>query len=358
MNTGRKHFHTLNALRFFAFFLVFLHHTNFNESPIIKYISNSGRISVSFFFVLSGFLITYILLYEKTTTKTISLRNFFARRILRIWPLYYAMILLAYLTPHLLIFLNLPFSNYGYEPNWLVSVSFLENYKMMFSHNNPNVSPLGIMWSLCIEEHFYILWGLVLFFLPVKKMPLLIVLSIITANLSRFTYIRLGFAPSDIFSNIDYFAYGAIPAYIFIFRQDILRRIETIPLTIKYFILVSTIAIVFILPNISFSWLYMLSPFLLGILFSTVILFTLTPSNNIYINDSRILSRLGIYTYGLYLYHTIIINFLLQIRSSLPFEISLLATVILSFIISLLISIVSYHVFEKQFLKLKRYFYK
>ena len=168
---SRKHFHTFDALRFFAFLLVFLLHLPKTGKTYIDFFLKSGGIGVIFFFVLSGFLITYILLYEKKHQNKISLKKFFARRILRIWPLFYLMIAFAYLSPYISNALNLPISNQGYKPNLLTSIFFGENYKMMITNTFPDWVPLRVMWSLCIEEHFYILWAVLLYFISIKKMP-------------------------------------------------------------------------------------------------------------------------------------------------------------------------------------------
>ena len=84
LNTSRRYFHTFDALRFFSFLLVFFQHLPGSGFRIVDFFQKSGEVGVSFFFVLSGFLITYILLYEKTTKEKIKLKNFFIRRILRI----------------------------------------------------------------------------------------------------------------------------------------------------------------------------------------------------------------------------------------------------------------------------------
>ena len=98
-----------------------------------------------------------------------------------------------------------------------------------------------------------------------------------------------------------------------------------------------------------------LSPFILGLLFSVTILFTLG-NNSIHINNNLWFSKLGIYTYGLYLYHTIIILLLIQVFKYLSFSNWYLLG-ITSLIMTIGISIISYHLFEKQFLKLKRHFH-
>lgn len=356
MITPRRHFHTFDALRFFSFLLVFLTHIPIPANSVFTFFSKSGGIGVSFFFVLSGFLITYILLYEKKMKNKISLKNFFLRRILRIWPLFYAMILFSFLTPYILDLFGFTYSDDGYEPQWLISLFFLENYKMMITGSHPNVSPLMIMWSLCVEEHFYILWGIILYFISIKRVPFLIIFSLVLANITRIFYFHYNINTLDILSNIDFFAYGAIPAYFLINKDNIIKQIGNIPLSIKYSFLFTTLCLIFILPNMEGTLLHLLLPTIFGISFSCIIFFTLPEENSIYISDSNVLSRLGKYTYGLYLFHIIIINLLIQIIPVLPFDMKWIVVGIISLFLTILISIISYNVFEKQFLKLKKYF--
>jgi len=354
MNRRRKHFHTFDALRFFSFLLVFLHHSPVPASSWFAYLSRSGGVGVVFFFVLSGFLITYILIDEKVSNGSISLKKFYVRRILRIWPLFYAMLLLAFITPYLLDALHMKYSNEGYRPDWLMSALFLENYKMMITGSFPNVSPLGVMWSLCIEEHFYLVWGILISVIAVKRIPIVILGSILLANICRIIYIDRGLATIDLFTNIDYFAFGAIPAYLLVVRNDLMVRLETFHPVVKYVVVAVTLVITFAQPNIKQQWVEIGSPLLLGTFFSLTILFTLPATNHFKIGDNTWVSRLGVYTYGLYLFHTIIINFF---KHTKMIAFGWLVFLIISLAVTILVSVLSYHIFEKQFLKLKTYFY-
>lgn len=357
----KRHFQTLDALRFFAFFKVFLFHLPIAAFPVFSFLKAGGGIGVTFFFVLSGFLITYIILEEKDQTGKLNLYHFFARRILRIWPLYYFMIAFAFCTPLILSLLNLQSSDTGYKPDWFMSLTFLENYKMIFAHDQPNVSPLNVMWSLCIEEHFYIVWGLTLFLIRIEKVPVLIISAIIIANVSRYVFYINGLSFLDLLTNFDFFAFGAIPAYILVKKEKFYGWIDQLHFVYKISLIILILTYIIISPHLIMPLKDLTEPTIYGVFFSLIIFLIASGQNRFRIGDNNILSRLGIFTYGLYLFHTIIINLLGRISQKLNFSLDqLLYAIIFSvvaFFITVLVSVLSYYMFEKQFLKLKKYFY-
>ena len=361
-SSSRRHFHTFDALRFLAFFKVFLLHVPIVAFPWFNFIRAGGGIGVQFFFVLSGFLITYIIIEEKERTGHLNLRNFFVRRILRIWPLYYLMVLVAYATPYVLErFLHLSSSGEGYEPNIWMSVFFLENYKMMATHQHANVSPLSVMWSLCIEEHFYIVWGLLLYFIRVRHLPVVIITSILTGIICRLIYVQNDIPTSDLFTNIDLFAFGALPAYFLVTqRLKTEEFIAGIPLAIKWIFIAMLLAMVLICSQYKKDAEFIGLTSLLGFGFCVLIALILPEANRLKVSDSNLISKMGVYTYGLYLYHTLVINLLKQVFTRQQWRLDQPGWTVTFFALALLLSVLcsylSYHLYEKYFLRLKKYF--
>jgi peptidoglycan/LPS O-acetylase OafA/YrhL len=170
-----RYFQNLDSLRFIAASLVMIHHAeqfkqlaglpNCWTSPIIFAI---GVQAVQFFFVLSGFLITYLLLKERSRTGTVDIKGFYRRRILRIWPLYYVTVALAFFLVPALHFGPGGIQYYQQElhahfwENLFYFVVFLPNLQL--AYYTPVLAGAQC-WSLGVEEQFYMFWpALIKFF--------------------------------------------------------------------------------------------------------------------------------------------------------------------------------------------------
>jgi peptidoglycan/LPS O-acetylase OafA/YrhL len=154
----------LDGLRGIAIIAVMLFHA---ESLWFK----GGFIGVDIFFVLSGFLITSILIQEFDEAGTINLKNFYMRRILRLAPA----LLLLLVVYCLIIFFLKKDNAINYYIDALISLFYLSNWARAFDCHPPDL--LGHTWSLSIEEQFYILWSIVLLMLlRLKKSRWLVLL--------------------------------------------------------------------------------------------------------------------------------------------------------------------------------------
>jgi peptidoglycan/LPS O-acetylase OafA/YrhL len=143
-------------LRAFAIGAVLLVHTNFGFGvPALDKARSYGWLGVDLFFVISGYLITSILLQSREQPHYF--RNFYARRGLRIWPLYYLLILFVFvLSPHLGVWAH----QQGLDPKenrWPYYLFYLQNLR----YATLGSFALVITWSLCIEEQFYMVWPVV-----------------------------------------------------------------------------------------------------------------------------------------------------------------------------------------------------
>ncbi|CUI40541.1 O-acetyltransferase OatA [Achromobacter xylosoxidans] len=193
----------LNALRALSVALVIMSHVGILaavSSPALKsfFTVFNAFTGVMFFFVISGFLITTLLIAEKERTGTIGIKNFFARRALRILPLYYLALLIAAL-----------FGFFGVQK---IPVEALINgvtYTYNFVQQKHNVGFLSHLWSLAVEEQFYLIWPF-LFLLMIGKPWRLVVLCMV-CTLICYSVAR-SFNWYDPIHNIYYLGRWFIPA--------------------------------------------------------------------------------------------------------------------------------------------------
>ena len=162
----KVYFPNLNGLRFIAALLVVIHHVEqlklkfgFANNWHNPFVNISGRLGVLLFFVLSGFLITYLLLAEKKKTGTISIRKFYVRRALRIWPLYYLIVFLGLFILPEMSCLRMPEYTIEVKDNFLSKLSLfilmLPNLALVLFSPVPYLSQ---SWSIGVEEQFYLIW--------------------------------------------------------------------------------------------------------------------------------------------------------------------------------------------------------
>lgn len=166
MSIQKPYFANLDVLRFAAAFAVLIFHlgrdlnayfTSYAAYPSFKFIlriTDRGVLGVNFFFVLSGFLITYLMLWEVKSQHTFSYRNFLMRRTLRIWPLYFLIVLIG--------FAILPEIWDGYLTHHSASwyLLFLANFDEIRVGAFDSINFLTSPWSIAVEEQFYVVWGL------------------------------------------------------------------------------------------------------------------------------------------------------------------------------------------------------
>ena len=169
MITKQIYFPGLNGVRFCAAFLVMLDHLELFKSYFgfrmlwsESFSSYLGNLGVTIFFVLSGFLITYLLLTEKKQS-AISIKNFYMRRILRIWPLYFLIVVISFfIIPHIDIF-NVPVYSQPIHNSFTAKLTlFLFLLANVAFVAFPTVAFGNILWSVAVEEQFYLIWPFII----------------------------------------------------------------------------------------------------------------------------------------------------------------------------------------------------
>lgn len=376
LDTNKIFFPNLEGLRFFAFFVVFINHATGslgynNHSETFAYIRShffwNGDLGVSFFFVLSGFLITYLLLKEKDLTGTINIKNFYLRRILRIWPLYFLIVALCLLA--FPMFENIlpkwfPIGVSTAEINKWFYITFTGNFDYLY--NGINNFMIGILWSVSVEEQFYLFWPLIIALVPRKHLFKTFILIIIGSILFRF-YCAKGnpmIMKYHSLSSVSDLASGAVIAYLAL-KENVISWFEKIP---KYMILIVYLILFILVPMRFYIWKFGIhynhASSLMPVVFSSLFAFVIMEQNyakhSFYkISNWRIISSFGKYTYGMYCYHMIVFFIVLLAFHFMGINLNgmskytFLFVLLISFFLTLLVSELSYHYYESFFLKLK-----
>ena len=153
----------LDSIRAIAVILVLIWHWLPKTSILNTF--RTGPFGVTIFFVLSGFLITKILLDNRNNAERLNnskgtvLKSFYSRRILRIFPAYYLTVFLTLLL-HRKLGLSFPF------PEFLSSITYTSDFYVFELKKWPLLTPH--FWSLSVEEQFYLIWPLIILFIPKK----------------------------------------------------------------------------------------------------------------------------------------------------------------------------------------------
>ena len=367
---SHPYFENLTGLRAIGALSVFLFHAFLENSDnwgefyssstmqVITKIFSKGNYGVSLFFVLSGFLITYLLLHEAKVNKQINVFGFFMRRLLRIWPLYFLIVGFGFLIyPH--------FIGGVHTSNSPVMYSlFLSNFEEIFNGFRDPVNMLTITWSVSIEEQFYISWVLLMVLFPFMRkgkgfLPyflLLIVVSLVFRWYLRSDYTALYYHTCTVMSDL---AIGGILAYS-CFRYHIQQRLQQIPRSFNLIVYPLGIALIVGSRFVFQGDLIVIEKVVIGIFFAYIIFDQAFGKHSVLkVDKVPLLFQLGTISYGFYMYHIIVLHYL----HTLVFEHYLnesifyfLLYILLAFAFTYVISYLSYHYFEKPILRLKKSF--
>ena len=376
------YFKGFNGVRFIAASAVIVHHIEEYKSVFLfgredlwarPFAYQLGRLGVSLFFVLSGFLITYLLLAEKQKTGRIAIRKFYIRRVLRIWPLYFLVVGLGLVVWPLVPILQTPallgdvYDQFGLK--LLVYGLVLPNFALALFGNVPMVSHT---WSIGVEEQFYLMWPwLVMSNNP--KRTLKVVASVVGLLALWFLYERFVARPAYLGDDPDrspfvilaFFiaqfrigcmAIGGVGAWLLFSRNRVLSKLfqREVQLAV-YGILLLCISFSIRVPGFNYEFYALFFCFMLLNLAGN-------PASLVKL-DNPVTRFMGDISYGLYMYHPLLItlcmNSLLWMWPGLPVHgsnadpVFMMLLYVSSFVLTTLVAWLSYQYFEKPFLSLK-----
>jgi len=367
------YFTGLNGLRFFAALAVVVTHVELLKDQFLcenvwrsnKLVFEAGPLGVVFFFVLSGFLITFLLLKEKSVSGTIAVKKFYIRRILRIWPLYYFIILLGFLVLPKISFINIEylarFFDTNFAPNFLLYLLFLPNLAFSIYAAVPHI---GQTWSIGVEEQFYIIWPLIVKYSRNVLIALIAMISVLIAMKAIMLLIYAQHPTNHILKSIKTFlamtkmesmAIGGIGAWILFNYPEKLKAM------FNNFILVIAIILipvfVYVAPPVIQDAMYLVY----SVLFLVIILNVSSNKHSFIKLENKAFVVLGNISYGMYMYHLIVVAFVIKGLLYLGYPVNnsffpqlVLYTIVIALTIG--VSWLSYNFFEVRFLKLKEKF--
>jgi len=352
--TGRFYLPELDSLRFFAFLAVFICHAFPHETagyskalpgPVVTWIAGAvraGAFGVDLFFLLSSFLITSLLVREHRQTGRIDVPGFWIRRCLRIWPLYILFVVAAGgVLPIWFHFIPKLATCYA-----LGLATFTHNWVVAFCGVGVG-SPTLILWSVSLEEQFYLLWPVVIVLAGVKRLPLIAVWMIVFSIVARVVVIALN--PPELMLwcatplRLEPIALGALLALAF-------DRFPHLNLRTRALMLVAGAAIPILfsaLPFLTSKWVDAVKFPAVAAACGLVLLAVVGAETKVF--RLPLLVYLGKISYGLYVFHLLAIQFSPRLAiPGVPF-----GRAVSAFAVTVALAAVSYQWYERPFLRLK-----
>ena len=349
------HFNGLNGIRAICALAVVISHSSLSlslagikEGPVFE----MAAYSVTAFFALSGFLITYLLMEEKNVKGNISVKFFYIRRLLRIWPLYFGYMAIALLADMYIFNFN-NFSSIGYYLFFFPNIPF--SYEMAGMNTIASIYLLGHFWSLGIEEQFYAFypWLIKIFnkllIVLISMFILVLIIKLIAKYISYKTGNPFWYSWADE-TRFDAMALGGIGAWGYKFRLPwVLKLIKPkfIQMLVAIFILL-LISKSLMIPN-SISHILMAGTTVILIFYAHLFEKPIINLRN------KQIDYLGKISFGIYVYHPLAIGLtgLLFKQTELLPLIKIPAFFITIILFTILMAGLSFRYYENYFLKLK-----
>lgn len=344
---------SLDGLRFMAFFLVFIHHSKIESYFFINQFHEIGWLGVDLFLCLSAYLLTKLLVTEFDVTKSINFKSFYIRRILRIWPLYFTFITGC-------LFYSLVYSN---EPlrtlmgRFLGLVTFSDNMISLI-RGYSLVKWTGHLWTISLEEQFYFILPFFLFSLLIKnwrnKKQLFVYFISIELILifTRLAIVTLLIDHPYIWTSpfrVDSVLFGV---FLGLGMFDCLKINSLVSGFLGLLLLYSIAWIPGGVGSVGLNQVFIYSLVALG---AMLMVYSCLEKNIISrMLSFRPISYLGKISYGLYVFHILTIDITQKYFENK--SVGLLSIFAISLLLTIIVSALSYELFEKYFLKIKKKF--
>ena len=312
----KTYFTGLDSLRALAAIIVVIGHIEIlkplkSSNTFLSHLPD-GHLGVILFFVISGFLISYLLFEEKKEFGTIHLKQFYMRRILRIWPLYYLTLLLSWL------FFTASYDTLGSIFTWTI----FPNVAHAIGESWPN-SPQ--VWSIGVEEQFYLFWPFLILYMRKKWISIALISFVLLYDFAPHIlgYVKLYLGGNDnwyIFiqkfiydSKFSAIALGALMGFLISTKHRILTLLHH-PI-IGY----ASILTPLILWGLNVHWGYFTDEIYM-LLFAFMVLSVATNENIRLPKEPTVLKFLGRISYGIYMFHWMIILIVVELVDLNTFE--------------------------------------
>jgi peptidoglycan/LPS O-acetylase OafA/YrhL len=362
-----RHIPALDGIRALAILLVVPHNVDLLRPPVpridypLTLVMHAGWIGVQLFFVLSGFLITGNLLDTRRADNYFG--AFFARRALRILPLYFTVLILTFVIAPLFVTLPQELRDTQSHQVWLWT--FLTNWTQPF---NGGVHGFGHFWSLAVEEQFYLLWPFVVLLCEPVALLWTCGAAVAIALVARFVLIGAHYPPETLYMftlcRMDALALGAAAAAL-IRVPTVFERLKRAAPQVAIAALVMLLATTAGTRGLA---MYDVSTQTIGytilsLAFALVVLVTALPVRGLLNTIMRLLActplrLIGRYSYGMYVFHLPLHVFfgaaLLHRYAPDPSPLESIVYTVLMTVAAFLVAAVSYELYESRFLRLKR----
>jgi peptidoglycan/LPS O-acetylase OafA/YrhL len=353
-----KHIKQLDSLRAIAVTFVLIGHY-FPSFYMWKYFP-IGAIGVDIFFVLSGFLITNILINQRDLNDSFKcnklkiISNFYIRRILRIFPIYYIFIIFIYL-----------FSSI-FQANINSALPYLLTYtvNIYFFKKNGFSGEISHLWTLAVEEQFYFIWPWIVLFTKKYLLLYIIIVFISIGVFGKIIMVNNSMGGYLTFNCFDAFGFGALFSYFYSTPKENFIKFNK---SISFLAFFSFILFVYGLFHQRYVPLRTLNSIIALYIITYIVMHNESRSLFFkYVLNNKVLIFIGKISYGIYLYHLIVLAFVNSKYFNLHFN-SLLPDLVYrkywnylflfeNIFLLLLISWFSFILIEIKFLNLKKYF--